>query len=281
MYSIVMLTAMSAGADVTPPAMAAPVVYAPSVGCCGGIVMGGYSGCTGACYGSNWSSGYGSCYGSCHGSCSGSCSGSCHGGFLGLRSGGMFGRHSCHGSCHGSCSGYTCFGSCHGTAVWYGYGSCSGSCYGSVAMPPYSLHGYNTTSSYGPSAPIVVGGAGSMYSPNMPPAMTVPVAPQPKPAGSDGGPSGANLKFKLPADAQLFVDGKPAPGAGAERSFYTPPLEGGKKFYYDVEAKLVVNGKEVAETKKVIVEAGASVTAEFATLTAAAAAAARDSVAGK
>jgi uncharacterized protein (TIGR03000 family) len=146
-------------------------------------------------------------------------------------------------------------------------------------MPPYTLQGYN--SGFVPgylTDPIAV--YGRVTNPNQPPAIVVPAAPAPKATGSDAAPVGANLKFKVPAETKLYVDGRLAVGSGPERAFFTPPLERGKKFFYDVDAKLMVNGKEVVETKKVIVEAGASVSEEFATLIAAARAAA-DAVAGK
>lgn len=211
MYSIVMLTAMSAGADI-------PAAH-PGAGCYGG-------------------------------------------GFLGLRH-----KHSCHGCSGYSCSGWTCFGSCHGSCFG---SSCLGSCYGSMAVAPFA------TGCYGdPFATY-----GRTYYPNQPPVMTVPAAPPPmtKP-GSDAEPMAANLKFKVPAEAKIFVDGKSTPGTGPERAFYTPPLERGKKFYYEVKAEMVVGGKTVTEEKKVIVEAGATVTEEFSKLTAAVAAK-PDTVAG-
>ncbi len=264
MYSIVMLTAMSAGADVTPPPAPAPHAIAPAApvyvsgcsGCCGVVA----TGCYGSCYGSG-------CYGSCHG-----------GGFR--RGGGFLGhKSSCHGcsGCTGySCTGYSCFGSCHGCAG----GSVSyGSSWGPpVGMLPYTLHGYNSgvTPVYGPGAPVVLGSLtdpysvyGKVYNPNQPPVITIPVAPMVKPMGSDSTPMGANLKFTVPADAKLFVDGKLAPGSGTERAFYTPPLARGQKFFYDVKAELVVNGKTVTEEKKVIVEAGANLTETFPKLVAA------------
>ncbi len=264
MYSIVMLSAMSAGADVTPPpAIQVPMVVAMGTGC-GGVMPSG-------CYGS-------SCYGSsCHGS-------SCHGGGYVAKRGGFLGhRTSCHGSCygsscygsscHGSCSGYTCFGSCHG---------CSGVGYGSswgppVGMPPYTLHGYNSAVEpvYGPGFPVVLGSNytdphmvyGSTFSPNRPPVVVIPVAPIPK-ATSDS-QTGANLKFTVPASTKLFVDGKPVAGSGTDRAFYTPPLAVGQKFFYDVKAELVVDGKLVVEEKRVIVEAGANLTETFPKLVAA------------
>jgi uncharacterized protein (TIGR03000 family) len=105
MYSVVLLMALSGGAE-------APDCHRSCHGC---------SGC---------SSSY------CGGYCGGGCSSSCHGG------GGLFGGHGCHGggglfgghhrsSCHG-CSGcYSCACSgCYGGG--YG-GGCYGGCYGGCA----------------------------------------------------------------------------------------------------------------------------------------------------
>ena len=256
MYSIVMLSALSAGADVT-PAAAPAVMAAPAfaTGCCGVVSTG--------CYGS-----------SCHGS---SCYGSsCHGGGF-RRAGGFLGhKSSCHGCSGYSCTGYSCFGSCYGC----GAGSMSyGSSWGPpVGMLPYTLHGYNSgvTPVYGPGYPVVgtnladpLAVYGRVYHPNQPPVVTVPVAPMTKPVGSDGQPMGASLKFKVPADAKLYVDGRLAPGSGPERSFYTPPLAAGQKFFYEVKAELTVGGKTVVEEKKVVVTAGANLFETFPTLVAA------------
>jgi uncharacterized protein (TIGR03000 family) len=272
MYSIVMLTAMASGADVTPPAVAAPVVIGAAP------VIGGGSGCSGTCYGSVAVS---SCYGSsCHG-CYGS---SCHGGVF-KRSGGFLGhKSSCHGCSGYSCSGYNCFSSgwscsgcsgysCSGCSGFAGYaGSCHG-CYGisygsswgpPVGMLPYTLHGYNSGSDhvYGPSFPVVGSNYtdshavwGRTHNPNLPPVVVIPV------------------------DAKLYVDGKLAPGSGPERAFYTPPLAAGKQFFYEVKAELLVDGQVVVDEKKVIVEAGQTVTESFPKLVAAVAKA--NSVAGK
>ena len=87
--------------------------------------------------------------------------------------------------------------------------------------------------------------------PNQPPAMVIPSTP--KKAGSDGSPMSANLKFVVPADAKLFVDGRAVPGTGTERLFYTPPLAAGK-YFYDVKAELVVDGKMMVEEKRVVVD---------------------------
>jgi uncharacterized protein (TIGR03000 family) len=153
-------------------------------------------------------------------------------------------------------------------------------------MAPYTLQGYNSAAVWAPGQPVVLGSYtnpisvyGRVTNPNQPPAVVIPVAPMAKPVGSDTIPMSANLKFKVPAEAKVYVDGTLTPGTGTERAFYTPALERGKKFFYDVEAKVVVNGKEVTETKKVIVEAGADLTEEFEKLIAAVAA--PNAVAGK
>ena len=93
--------------------------------------------------------------------------------------------------------------------------------------------------------------------------METPVAPKPK----EG--MGANLKFKLPAEAKLYVDGRLTMIGGTERSFTTPPLADGSQFYYDVKAEVIVDGKPVVEEKRVLVEAGATISESFPVLIAA------------
>ena len=56
--------------------------------------------------------------------------------------------------------------------------------------------------------------------------------------------------------------------AGTE--FPAPPLAAGQKYFYDVKAELVVDGKTVTEEKRVIVEAGAEIKEAFPKLIAAA-----------
>jgi uncharacterized protein (TIGR03000 family) len=269
MYSLVLMAAISggpgtAGAD-QPGAVVvggAPIV---SVGCTG------CSGCTGystSCHGySSCHGGGGRIFGHKHSSCNGCCGGaaysSCHGG-------GLFGhKHSCHGccggaSCFGSCSGYinqSAWGNCcgGGAGVGYGYGGPTTYMYPSYSTPvptgaaPY----YRVGPVESAPAPVVV-----------PPART-----------DDDKKKGASLKFSLPAGAALFVDGAKTPGEGAERTFFTPPLEAGQKFFYDVRAEVVVDGKTIVEEKRVIVEAGAEVSESFSKMIAAVATA--SNVAGK
>jgi uncharacterized protein (TIGR03000 family) len=271
MYSLILLSALSTGADVTPspaPATAAPVVS----GCCGATLSGccGYSSC------------YGSCYGSCHGSC--------HGGlFSGRGCHGLFSHHSsCHG-CHGYSSGCCGYSSgCCGGYSCSGWGSSYGSTWGPpIGMPPYTLHGYNQGGGYGYGTPVIWGGVNVV-----PSQMTSPPSIPASGGGSDTKPAdkatvpvpndakknddtkksngmGANLKFHMPADTKLYIDGRLIPVGGTERAFSTPALAVGQKFYYDVKAELILNGAPVVQEMRVIVESGANIDESFTKLFAA------------
>jgi uncharacterized protein (TIGR03000 family) len=271
MYTLVLMTALTPGADVTP----APVPVAPAVYGCSGIP----AGCTGC---NGFVTSYG-CSGSCYG-CSG-CYGSCTG--TARRGHGLFGHHkrsSCHGCSGYSCSGYNCFGSsCMGFGGCTGFGGCAG-CVGfgggasswgpPVGMPPYTLHGYNQGGAWGYGPPVVYADPHAVYGrvTNLTPATTVVPAETSKPMTPPTPPkgTGANIKFRLPADAKLYVDGKLTMLTGTERAFSTPGLEAGQKFFYDVKAELMVDGKPVVEEKRVVVEAGSDLVETFPKLLAAA-----------
>ncbi|MCE9563094.1 MAG: TIGR03000 domain-containing protein [Planctomycetes bacterium] len=238
MYSLVLMTALAApGQD---PLAGIPAAGPVVIGC-GGC----YGGCTSYSCGGCYSYSCGGCYGSCYGQkhCIFGHHAGCHG---------LFGhRHSCSGCCGYSCSGWSCFGSCTG----YSCGGCGG-CYGSSwAAPVY----------YSPSA--VYGTVTNMNPPVVVPAPVTPTPVTPPVTGKDG-KMGANVKFQLPADAKLFVDGRLTNLTGAERSFVTPPLGAGK-FFYEVKAELMVDGRMVVEQKRVVVEAGVTLVESFPKLFAA------------
>ncbi len=267
MYSLILLSALAPGADpVTAPpprpAMSAPMMAgdpvfgAPVVGCYGGCCGGIPMGCTG------YATSYGCC-GSSSGCCG--CSGSCHGGMFSKHSGGLFGhKHSCNGGCYSTSSG--CCGGCCG-----GWGSCSGSCYGCsgysgggtswgpmIGMSPYTVPMNYTDST------AIYGHVTNMYPAT--PVATTPPADTFKPMPEPMKPMGASIKFKVPADTKIYVDGRLTALTGPERTFTTPPLVAGQKFYYVVKAELMVDGKAVVEEKRVIVESGADLTESFSKL---------------
>jgi uncharacterized protein (TIGR03000 family) len=79
----------------------------------------------------------------------------------------------------------------------------------------------------------------------------------------------ATVRLRLPAEAKLVVEGRRMATTGDDREFVTPPLGRGK-FFYDVEAELVVDGRTVVERKRLVVEAGATLIESFPNLFAAA-----------
>jgi len=160
------------------------------------------------------------------------------------------------------CSGYGgCYGSSYSSAYGVGWGPAMGAApYAAIPMTlnprytdPWMVYGRVN------APPVVVVPAES--TPAKP--METPIAPKPKEGMS------ANLKFQLPADAKLYVDGRLTTIGGTERAFTTPPLAEGSKYYYDVKAEMIVDGKPVVAEKRVVVVAGATITETFPTLIAA------------
>jgi uncharacterized protein (TIGR03000 family) len=133
-----------------------------------------------------------------------------------------------------------------------------------VGGSAYTLGGYGPSVAY--NDPIAIYGRVTNINP-IPAAVPDMVPPKPM---TEPKKLGANIKFQLPADARLYVDGKLTLLTGTERSFTTPGLIVGEKFFYDVKAELMVDGKPVVEQKRVVVEAGANLTESFPTLFAAA-----------
>jgi uncharacterized protein (TIGR03000 family) len=80
------------------------------------------------------------------------------------------------------------------------------------------------------------------------------------------GKDAAKIIVKLPADARLYVDGTLCPLTSELRSFTTPELDAGQKYYYTLKAEVVRGGETRTSRKRVIVEAGKDVTVEFADL---------------
>lgn len=241
--------------------------------------------------------------------CHGSCHGSCHGGHLRRFVGVFRHRASCFG-CSG-CSGCTGCSGCSGCVGCVGYGCGSewssvlsggrgdwvppagqlgwvGSCLGLMhnngcggssgcqgylsywgpptGLPLYTMYGIPWGGNEAKPVPVPAG-----PEPKMPPPIpgTEPSGFTPAPL-----PTAATVRFALPTDAKLFVNGAPTLQTGPERSFTTPPLAHGDRYVYDVRAEVVIGGKLEVEERQVIVTAGTEVRAGFPRLTAAVGAAA-------
>jgi uncharacterized protein (TIGR03000 family) len=104
-----------------------------------------------------------------------------------------------------------------------------------------------------------------------PPAATPPSGTKPggnKPAPDNGvvsrvAPSSARITVKLPAQARLFVDNVECPLTSGNRSFLTPRLERGKRYYYTLRMEVVQNGQRVTQTRRVTLGAGDSIQVNF------------------
>ena len=75
----------------------------------------------------------------------------------------------------------------------------------------------------------------------------------------------AQITVRVPADAKLWVDGKPTKQAGAVREFVTPPvLRAGQTYRYHFRAEWSEDGRTVSRDRPVEVQATRSVTVDFA-----------------
>lgn len=69
-------------------------------------------------------------------------------------------------------------------------------------------------------------------------------------------PNRARLIVELPADAKLFIDDHAMKATSSTRSFQTPTLEPGERYYYMVRVEMVRDGRTMTAEKKVVVKAG-------------------------
>ena len=117
----------------------------------------------------------------------------------------------------------------------------------SYALAPYAGdYGFVRSAYYNAAAAIASGGA-------------VPAAYE---APADNTIVGAQFLMPVP-NAELWVQGEKMNTAGATRRFISPPLEPGKKYVYNFEARWRQDGQEMSRTRKVAVYAGDRITVEF------------------
>jgi uncharacterized protein (TIGR03000 family) len=74
----------------------------------------------------------------------------------------------------------------------------------------------------------------------------------------------AHLVVRLPADAQLWIDGVRSRQWGTERLFVSPPLAPGREFVYELHARWTEDGKAIDRVHKVRVHANSWVEADLA-----------------
>lgn len=81
----------------------------------------------------------------------------------------------------------------------------------------------------------------------------------PPPRLAEPAPAAALLRVLVPADADLWFDGRPSTRTGAERLFVTPPLESGHGYVYEIRARW----PGANNTRAVHVRPGDRVTIDF------------------
>ncbi len=228
------------------------------------------------------------------GGCSGSCSGSSSSTGRSVRAGagctGSRSRSSCTGNypprLSGSCTGRAS-ASCQGADY---YSSCSGSGMSSSSDLPGMMPYYASTAPAPCSScpPVISGGTGGTSPPiYTEPPTTAPFArPQPADPGAIRPPADieenrarrvayaaaaadrATVVVKLPADARLYAQGQALQLTTDRRAFVTPPLPPGE-FGYTFRAEYVRSGETVTQSRQVAVRPGETFAVEFVDLMAA------------
>jgi len=69
-------------------------------------------------------------------------------------------------------------------------------------------------------------------------------------------PNAVLLSLRVPANAEVLIDGSKTSQTGAVRDFVTPPLETGREFSYDIKARWTANGQPVERERHVTFHAG-------------------------
>lgn len=68
--------------------------------------------------------------------------------------------------------------------------------------------------------------------------------------------SKAHIWLRVPANAQVWVDGSRTRQTGEARHFYSPPLTPGKKYAYEIRVRWTEDGKPVEKNQRIVVQAG-------------------------
>jgi uncharacterized protein (TIGR03000 family) len=69
-------------------------------------------------------------------------------------------------------------------------------------------------------------------------------------------PNAVVISLRVPANAEVLIDGSKTSQTGPVRDFVTPPLETGRQFGYDIKARWTENGQPVERERHVNFHAG-------------------------
>jgi uncharacterized protein (TIGR03000 family) len=71
------------------------------------------------------------------------------------------------------------------------------------------------------------------------------------------------LDIRVPANAQVWIEGQQTSQGGSLRRFVSPPLTTDKDYTYEVRAQWMENGRPVDQVREVTVHAGEQLTVDF------------------
>jgi len=140
---------------------------------------------------------------------------------------------------------------------WGGYYPSYG--YSSYPYSGYSSYPYSGYSSY-PDSDL------SATAPVIPPSSDIPDVPAASDAAAAGvaaADSRAHLTVRVPDDAEVWLGGAKTTSTGPVREYASPPLNPGKRYFYEVRTRWSEGGQEVTQTQSVPVTAGAHVDVNF------------------
>lgn len=164
-----------------------------------------------------------------------------------------FGRRGGCCGCHGGWGGwggcYGCYGGCYGCYGWGGWGGGWGGWGG----------GYGGWGGWGGWGYAYAPVASSYASPVMLASNSIPATT----IGTRSmyySPTTANNRATIivhvPNDAKLMIDGHQTTSVSSTRRLYSPPLQPGKSYHYNLEAMVTRDGKPIKVEKRVDVRAG-------------------------
>ncbi len=73
----------------------------------------------------------------------------------------------------------------------------------------------------------------------------------------------AHITIKAPAGAEIWFDDTKMTETGPVRQFYTPPLERGRDYSYQVRLRWQQEGRTLTQTHELFVTAGSHITVDF------------------
>ncbi len=130
-----------------------------------------------------------------------------------------------------------------------------------------SYYPYYSTEDYYPDFYADYGTGPDYYSGYMTPGSSSPPSDmQGGYYGSQSSGGNANTAFVnvvVPPNAQVTFEGQPTTQTGMFRRYQSPPLDPGKEFTYDIQARWNQNGKEVTQDRHVRVRAGQQAMVDF------------------